>query len=170
MPKKKQKKKQKTIRLAQGLNHGLTGDTQLHKLSRDLGIVSTDDKCHFAIPWARSCQYQFVCNTLPKDSKRFKSYGHFSQTDRGQTTSQTDLRRTGRLYGTLRKSTFSISVGRLSPGRAITTLIQCIQGDVLRPPHGTATMPAIFFRTTRSGNPNLVYLELGKKMYECDVW
>ena len=34
-----------------------------------LGKASTDDKCHFAIPWARSFQHQIVC----KYSKRFKS-------------------------------------------------------------------------------------------------
>ena len=38
-----------------------------------LGKASTDDKCHFAIPWARSCQYQCVCKILSKYSKRFKS-------------------------------------------------------------------------------------------------
>ena len=60
----------------------------------DLDIASTDGKYHFANPWARSCQYQCVCKTLSKYSNRFKSYGHFSQTDRGQTdrghVSQTD--------------------------------------------------------------------------------
>ena len=29
-----------------------------------LGKASTDDKCHFAIPWATSCQYQYVCKIL----------------------------------------------------------------------------------------------------------
>ena len=29
-----------------------------------LGKASTDDKCHFAIPCARSCQYQCVCKIL----------------------------------------------------------------------------------------------------------
>ena len=38
-----------------------------------LGKASTDDKCHFAIPSARSCQYQCVCKILSKYSKRFKS-------------------------------------------------------------------------------------------------
>ena len=38
-----------------------------------LGKASTDDKCHFAIPWARSFQYQIVCKILSKYSKRFKS-------------------------------------------------------------------------------------------------
>ena len=38
-----------------------------------LGKNSTDDKCHFAIPWARSCQYQCVCKILSKYSKRVKS-------------------------------------------------------------------------------------------------
>ena len=36
-----------------------------------LGKASTDDKCHFAIPWARSCQYQCVCKILSKYSKWF---------------------------------------------------------------------------------------------------
>ena len=38
-----------------------------------LGKASTDDKCHFAIPWARSFQYQIVCKILSKYSKRFNS-------------------------------------------------------------------------------------------------
>ena len=32
---------------------------------------STDDNCHFAIPWARSFQHQIVCKILSKYSKRF---------------------------------------------------------------------------------------------------
>ena len=39
-----------------------------------LGKASIDDKCHFAIPCARSCQNQFVCKILSKYSKRFKSF------------------------------------------------------------------------------------------------
>ena len=50
----------------------------------EFGKASTDDKCHFVIPWARSCQCQCVCKILSKYFKRFKSYGHFSQTVRGQ--------------------------------------------------------------------------------------
>ena len=38
-----------------------------------LGKAATDDKCHFAIPWARSFQHQIVCKILSKYSKRFKS-------------------------------------------------------------------------------------------------
>ena len=38
-----------------------------------LGKASTDDKCHFAIPWARSFQHRIVCKILSKYSKRFKS-------------------------------------------------------------------------------------------------
>ena len=38
------------------------------------GKASNDDKCHFAIPWARSCQYQCVCKILSRYFKRFKSY------------------------------------------------------------------------------------------------
>ena len=48
----------------------------------EFGKASTDDKCHFATSWARSCQYQCVCNSLSKYSKRFKSCGHFSRTVR----------------------------------------------------------------------------------------
>ena len=39
-----------------------------------LGKALTDDKCHFAIPWAWSCQHQIVCKILSKYSKRFNSY------------------------------------------------------------------------------------------------
>ena len=42
-----------------------------------LGKASTDDKCQFAIPWARSFQYQIVCKILSKYSKRFNSYLSF---------------------------------------------------------------------------------------------
>ena len=49
-----------------------------------LGKASTDDKCHFAMFWDRSCQYQCVCKSLSKYSKRFKSCGHFSLFVRGQ--------------------------------------------------------------------------------------
>ena len=38
-----------------------------------LGKASTDDKCHFSIPWARSFQHQIVCKILSKYSKRFNS-------------------------------------------------------------------------------------------------
>ena len=38
-----------------------------------LGKASTEDKCHFAIPWARAFQHQIVCKILSKYSKRFKS-------------------------------------------------------------------------------------------------
>ena len=38
-----------------------------------LGKASADDKCHFAIPWARSFQHQIVCKILSKYSKRFKN-------------------------------------------------------------------------------------------------
>ena len=94
--------------------------TQLHKLTREKQlkssefgprhIASTDENCHFAIHLARSCQYQCVCKKVSKYSKRFKSYGHYSQTDRGRT------------HRVIRKSTFSFSVGRLSPDRAILCL------------------------------------------------
>ena len=32
----------------------------------ELGKVSTNKKCHFAISWARSCQYQCLRNSLSK--------------------------------------------------------------------------------------------------------
>ena len=38
-----------------------------------LGKASTDDKCHFAIPWTRSFQHQIVCKILSKYSKWFNS-------------------------------------------------------------------------------------------------
>ena len=42
-----------------------------------LGKASTDEKCHFAISRARSCQYQCLRNSLSKYSTQFKRYGHF---------------------------------------------------------------------------------------------
>ena len=50
----------------------------------ELDKASTDDKCHFAISWARSCQCQCVCKSLSKYSKWSKSYGNFSPFVRGQ--------------------------------------------------------------------------------------
>ena len=46
----------------------------------ELGKASTDVKYHFAICWARSCQYECVFKRLSIHvySKRFKGYGHFS--------------------------------------------------------------------------------------------
>ena len=32
----------------------------------ELGKTSTDEKCHFTISWARSCQYQCLCRSLWK--------------------------------------------------------------------------------------------------------
>ena len=46
--------------------------------------ASANPKWHLAISWATSCQYQCVCKTLSKYSKRFKSYRHFSRTGRWQ--------------------------------------------------------------------------------------
>ena len=43
----------------------------------ELGKASTDEKCHFAISWARSFQYQCLRNSLSKYSTQFKRYGHF---------------------------------------------------------------------------------------------
>ena len=44
-----------------------------HFQNLELGKASTDDKCRFAIPWARSGQYQCVCKLLSNYSKWFKS-------------------------------------------------------------------------------------------------
>ena len=38
----------------------------------ELGKASTNEKCHFAISWARSCQYQCLRNSLSKYSSQFK--------------------------------------------------------------------------------------------------
>ena len=43
----------------------------------ELGKASTNEKCHFAITWARSCQYQCLRNSLSKYSTQFKRKGHF---------------------------------------------------------------------------------------------
>ena len=37
----------------------------------ELGKVSTDEKCHFAISWARSCYYQCLRKSLSKYSNQF---------------------------------------------------------------------------------------------------
>ena len=38
----------------------------------ELGKASTNAKCHFAISWARPCQYQCLRNSLSKYSTQFK--------------------------------------------------------------------------------------------------
>ena len=38
----------------------------------ELGKASTDKKCHFAISWARFCQYQCLRKVLSKYSTQFK--------------------------------------------------------------------------------------------------
>ena len=38
----------------------------------ELGTASTDEKYHFAISWARSCQYQCLRKSLSKYSTQFK--------------------------------------------------------------------------------------------------
>ena len=43
----------------------------------ELGKASTNEKCHFAISWSRSCQYQCLRNSLSKYSTQFKR-GPFS--------------------------------------------------------------------------------------------
>ena len=50
----------------------------------NLGNASANPKWHLTISWATSCQYQCVCKSLSKYSKRFKSYQHFSRTGWGQ--------------------------------------------------------------------------------------
>ena len=42
-----------------------------------LGKASTDDNCHFAIPWVRSFQHQIVCKISSQYSSQFKRYVHF---------------------------------------------------------------------------------------------
>ena len=43
----------------------------------ELGKASTNEKWHFAISSARSCQYQCLRNSLSKYSTQFKREGHF---------------------------------------------------------------------------------------------
>ena len=43
-----------------------------HFQNLELVKASTDKKCHFAISWARSCQYQCLRNSLSKYSTQFK--------------------------------------------------------------------------------------------------
>ena len=43
----------------------------------EFGKASIHKKCHFAISWARSCQYQYLHKSLLKYSTQFKRYGHF---------------------------------------------------------------------------------------------
>ena len=46
-------------------------------LDLDLGIASTDDKWHLAIPLSSSREWQCLCIILSKYSKSFKRYGQF---------------------------------------------------------------------------------------------
>ena len=43
----------------------------------ELGKPRPMKKCHFAISWARTCQYQCLRKSLSKYSTQFKMYGHF---------------------------------------------------------------------------------------------
>ena len=43
----------------------------------ELGKVSINKKCQFAISWARSCQYQCLRKSLSKYSTQFKRKGYF---------------------------------------------------------------------------------------------
>ena len=43
----------------------------------EFGRASTNEKCHFTISWARSCQYKCLRNSLSKYSTQFKRWGHF---------------------------------------------------------------------------------------------
>ena len=45
--------------------------------SLDFGKTSTNGHSHFAIPWARSCQYQWACDISSNYSIRFKRQGQF---------------------------------------------------------------------------------------------
>ena len=57
-----------------------------------LGKASTDDKCHFAIPGAISCQYQRVCKILSKYSKQSKSkISLFSESGSRQNLDQSQM-------------------------------------------------------------------------------
>ena len=69
------------------------GPVSLFFQNLELGKASTDEKWHLAIPWAISCQYQYVCKALSKYSVWLKSYGQFTMTTEGH-TSQTDYRQT----------------------------------------------------------------------------
>ena len=44
----------------------------------EIGKASTNEKCHFAFSWGRSCQHQCLRNSLSKYSTQFKSYSHFN--------------------------------------------------------------------------------------------
>ena len=57
-----------------------------------LGKASTDDKCHLAIPWARSFQHQIVCKFFSKYSKRFNNYfSLFSEFEPRQNLDQSQM-------------------------------------------------------------------------------
>ena len=43
----------------------------------EYGKAPTNEKCHFAISWAKSCQHQCLRNSLSKYSTQFNRYGHF---------------------------------------------------------------------------------------------
>ena len=72
------------INVCAKFHHNIPFSSFSHFQNLELGKASTGDKCHFPSSWARSCQYQCVCQILSKHSNRFKSYGHFSQTVRRQ--------------------------------------------------------------------------------------
>ena len=58
----------------------------------ELGKTSTDEKCHFAIPWTGSFQHQMVCRILSKYSKRFKSLvSFFSEFEPRQNLDQSQM-------------------------------------------------------------------------------
>ena len=58
-----------------------------------VGKASTDDKCHFAIPWARSFQHQIVCKVLSKYiySKRFVNFHFFPEFEPRQNLDQSQM-------------------------------------------------------------------------------
>ena len=52
-----------------------------------IGKASINDKCHFAVPWARSFQHQIVCKILSKYSNGLIVNFHFFQNlDLGKTS------------------------------------------------------------------------------------
>ena len=57
----------------------------------ELGKASADGKCHFAISWARSCQYQCVGKSVSKYSKWFTSYRRFSEFEPWQILEQCQM-------------------------------------------------------------------------------
>ena len=49
----------------------------------ELGKASTDKKCHFAVSWARSCQYQYLRRSLSKYSAQLRDRAIFTFSEFG---------------------------------------------------------------------------------------